>query len=122
MLTLALYMPNTKQAPMNGACGGQVVVFAYVFDASAMEWYFVVIFCLLNPVPRLKLTRSASCPAQTVYTQNGVDVKGFPSAVVVDQNCIKTVVKLHLPMGAYLGPPHSKRVSLPAPMLEKGVF
>ena len=65
------------------------------FDSSALEWYFVVIFCLLNPVPRLKLTRSASCPAQTVYTQNGVDVKGFPSAVVVDQKCLETVVKLH---------------------------
>lgn len=94
VLTLALYMPNTKQTPMIGAFGGQVVVFAYVFDATAMEWYFVVIFCLLNPVPRLKLTRSASCPAQTVYTQNGVDVKGFPCAVVVDQNCLDTVLKL----------------------------
>ena len=95
VLTLALYMPNTKQTPMTGACGGQVVVFAYVFDSSALEWYFVVVFCLLNPVPRLKLTRSASCPAQTVYTQNGVDVKGFPSAGVVDQNCVDTVMKLH---------------------------
>ena len=95
VLTLALYMPNTKQAPMTGACGGQVVIFAYVFDASAMEWYFVVIFCLLNPVPRLKLTRSAPCLAQTVYTQNGVDVKGFPSANVVDQKCLQTVMKFY---------------------------
>ena len=80
---------------MTGACGGQVVIFAYVFDASAMEWYFVVIFCLLNPVPRLKLTRSAPCLAQTVYRQNGVDVKGFPSAVVVDRKCLETVMKFH---------------------------
>jgi len=59
-LTLTLYMyvhaqyeAYTKQTPMTGACGGQVVVFAYVFDSSAMEWYFVVLFCLLNLVPRL---------------------------------------------------------------------
>ena len=51
-------------------------------------------FLPFEPRSTTQLTRSASCPTQTVYTQNGVDVKGFACAVVVDQNRLETVMKL----------------------------
>ena len=79
VLNLALYMPNEKKTPMATACGGQVVVFAYVFNAFDMEWDIVVIVSPFEPrsttsnSPVLPLARRRRSTRRTTS-----QLRGFP--------------------------------------------
>ena len=76
-------------------CGGQVVLFAHVFNAVDVEWHVVV--CIpIKPTPFCPNSPcSVCCTAQTLYTSIGNPVNGMPMAVIVDRERLEKVKELY---------------------------
>ena len=85
VLAMMLYMPPSRGAAKAVACGGQVVIFAFVYVAVRFTWQIVVLHGRLNLVPVLLAHRSCLLAAQTIYESKNVMVEGFPQAAVIDK-------------------------------------
>ena len=94
ILTMSLYVPSQGK---NHAvlCGGQTVVFAFVFVAIRMSWAFVVTHRPSNPVPVVPIHPFRLPAEQTLYESLHTAVEGFPQAVVVDAEWVKCVHEAH---------------------------
>ena len=90
-----VYLPPTSGKPLMPECGGQVVLFAHVFNAVDVEWHVVV--CIpIKPTPFCPNSPcSVCCTAQTLYTSIGNPVNGMPMAVIVDRVRLEKVKELY---------------------------
>ena len=84
IMSMMLYMPPSRGTAKAVACGGQVVIFAFVYVAVRFTWQIVVLHGRLNLVPVLLAHRSCLLAAQTIYESKNVMVEGFPQAAVID--------------------------------------
>ena len=85
IMSMMLYMPPSRGTAKAVACGGQVVIFAFVYVAVRFTWHIVVLLVRLNLVPVLLAHRSCLLAAQTMYESKNVMVEGFPQAAVIDK-------------------------------------
>ena len=95
ILTMSLYVPSQGKC-LAGACGGQTVLFAYVFVAIRMSWAMVVTHRQnRTPFQWCPLTRSRLPVEQTLYESLHTAVEGFPQAVVVDAEVVQCAKQAH---------------------------
>ena len=95
ILTMSLYVPSQGKC-LAVACGGQTVLFAYVFVAIRMSWAMVVTHRQnRTPFQWCPLTRSRLPVEQTLYESLHTAVEGFPQAVVVDAEVVQCAKQAH---------------------------
>ena len=91
IMSFALYVPKERGGNLAEAFGGQVVLIAYVFDATTVSMHFVVRLALQNPRSAATVSCVPHAVPQTLFRSSDVDVAGFPNAVVVDSARVRAV-------------------------------
>ena len=91
IMAMSLYLPAKTSASQATKCGGQVVVFAFVFVAVRLTWQLVV--RLAGPTSFHSPVHSPVLPPmeQTLYESKNVAVEGCPRAVVTDPTYLDSV-------------------------------